>query len=192
MSLAIFPDIMSFGWNSKKRQVWENTYTQKSANGRRKALCTQSYPTWEIECEYPYLTDDQRHQLAGFFAQLQGPTSTFLWLDPEDNIATDVRIGTGDGTTVKYYLVRNIGGYLEPVKDIVDSSLVVKVAGATRSVTLGDDGLIMFGIVPAQGAAITATFQYYFRVAFDDNNLEWTNFWYQAHKMGSFTVVTVL
>lgn len=194
MALSIFPDITSFGWNSKKRQIWENTYTQKSANGRRKTLCTQSYPTWEIECEYPYLTDEQRHQLAGFFAQLQGPTSAFLWKDPQDYQATDVRIGTGDGTTVKYYLVRDIGGYYEPVKDILNSSLIIKVADVVRAVTIGVDGAITFSSLPApaQGSAITATFQYYFRTMFDDNSLEWTTLWDQANKMGSFVVVTTL
>jgi uncharacterized protein (TIGR02217 family) len=192
MNLPIFPDITKFAWNSKKRQIWENVYVQKSANGRRKSLCTQSYPTWEIEAAYPNLSNYEKDCINGFFASVQGQTGKFLWKDPEDYEVNGVRIGTGDGVTTDFQLIRNLGDYfLEPVRDPIANTIQIFVNGVLSSFTLLDDGWIKFANPPTNGTIITAYFEYYWRVALNDNNTELTCFWIDSHEMSTFTVVSV-
>ena len=191
MSLPIFPSLPAMAWDSVKRQIWD-TKVQTSGNGRRKSLCTQSYPKWEIECSYTCLDDAQIAQAAGFFGLVRGQFQPFLWFDPEDFQITKGQIGIGDGVTADFQLIRNYGGlFVEPIRDIVDGTLTVYADNNVVPVTLGKDGLVNFATPPVPGAVLTATFQYYWRVAFQNDTLEWSNFWYGFYKLNTITVVTV-
>lgn len=191
MALPIFPDLPTMAWNSKKRQIWEGVKVQKSGSGRRKSLRTQAYPEWEIECSYTCLDTEQIKKAAGFFAMVGGEFQPFLWKDPEDYFEEAVRIGTGTGSQSQFQLLKNLGGYyIEPVRDVVSGTLTVKVNGAAVSVLSENNGLVTVS-PPAAGAVVTASFEYYWRVAFDGNSSEWENFWYNYYKLNKILVVTV-
>ena len=53
------------------------------------------------------------------------------------------------------------------------------------------NGGINMAAPPAKGARVTASFQYYWRVAFEDDALEWNNFWYGYYKLNQIKLVTV-
>lgn len=191
MSLSIFPSIPTMAWNSKKIQRWNTVVVQKSGNGRRKSLCRQTYPEWEIQCSYTALDDDAVEQAAGFFAMVRGQHQPFLWLDSEDYRETAVRIGTGNGTAKQFQLLRNLGDFfVEPARDIVSGTLTVYVDDDSVPAALGDDGLVALTVAPAVGTIVTATFQYYWRVAFADD-IDWDNFWYGFYKLNTIKLVTV-
>lgn len=189
MSLAIFPVLPSMDWDSVKTQSWDTTI-QKYGSGRRKAMSKVAWPTWKIECSFKALDPDDIEKAAGFFGMVRGALTPFLWLDPEDYQETGTRIGAGTGETAEYQLLRNLGGYYaEPVLDVVPNTLVVYADGVPVAFTLGDDGKV--SLSATSGAAITADFKYYWRVAFSDDDMEMSNFWYNFYKLNKFSVVTV-
>ena len=189
MSLPVFVSPPTMAWNSTKTQKW-NTKIQKSASGRRKTLSRWPYPEWVLDCSYTCLDPEQVEYVAGFFARMRGEAGTFLWKDPDDYRQTGVQIGIGDGATVGFQLVRNYGGFVEPVLDIVPGTLTVYVDGAEVEFTLQDNGWIEI-TAPEVGAVVTATFEYYWRVAFDSDEATWENFWYNFNRMKSVKLVTV-
>ena len=191
MSLLVFPQLPTMEWNSTKKQKW-NTKIQKSGSGRRKSLALWSYPEWEIRCSYKALNPDHIEDAAGFCAQVRGQHQPFLWLDPEDYRQTGVRIGVGAGAQTQFYLIRNLANrYVEPVTDVVPGTLTVYEDGVPVSFVMGDDGLIILQAPAVTGAAITASFDYYWRVAFANDDIDWSNFWYNYYKLNTIAMVTV-
>lgn len=190
MSLPVFPTLTTMEWNSVKKQRW-NTKVQTSGSGIRKTMAAWAYPQWEIKAAYRALSTAEYKTLAGFCAQVKGSFAPFLWLDPEDYQETGVRIGIGSGASKSFQLLRNFDNrFVEPVRDIVAGTLHVYEAGVEKTVTLGSDGIVTFS--PANGAIITATFQYYWRVAFKDDDLDWEYFWYSLYRLKTLEMVTVL
>lgn len=191
MSLPIFPALPSMAWDSQKTARW-STKIQKYGSGKRKSLSQWAYPEWDIECSYTCLNPAEIEQAAGFFNLVRGKFQPFLWKDPEDYKQTKVRIGTGNGVNTDFQLLRNLANlYVEPVRDVVAGTLVVYAEDSLITVTLGADGWITTATPPAEGAVITASFEYYWRVVFDSDELNWTNFWYNYYKLNKITVVTV-
>lgn len=190
MSIAVFPALPTMAWNNEKRQIWDVT-VQKSGSKRRKTLCQQAYPEWELQCSYTALNDDDVKKAAGFFAMVKGSHTPFLWLDMEDYKETNVRIGTGNGTTTEFQLLRNLGGYfVEPARDPIPNTLIVFINGNEAEITLLDDGWVQFAASPEVGTVITASFHYYWRVAFADDGLSWTNFWYGYYSLKTIKLVS--
>jgi uncharacterized protein (TIGR02217 family) len=191
MSLPIFPELPTMAWNSQKTQRWD-TIIQKSGSGRRKSFSRWAYPEWVIDCSYTCLDTETIKKAYGFFAMVRGQFQPFLWKDPEDYQETKVRIGTGNGANKTFQLLRAYGGlYTEPVRDIVSGTLKVLVNDLPVTAALGADGQVALAAPPANGAAVTASFEYYWRVAFDGDELTWTNFWYGFYRLNKVTMVTV-
>lgn len=191
MSLPIFPILPTMAWNSQKLQRWD-TQIQKSGSGKRKALSRWTYPEWGIECSYTCLSIKDIERVAGFFALVRGQFQPFLWKDPEDYKQTKVRIGTGNGVNRDFQLLRNLADlYVEPVRDIVDGTFMVYVNDIPVAASIGSDGWITTAVPPVQGTVVSATFEYYWRVVFDDEELSWSNFWYNYYKLKKIAVVTV-
>ena len=66
-------------------------------------------------------------------------------------------IGTGDGTTKSFQLVRNVGGFVAPVQNPAGQIAAVTVVGSTPKVVQNTDytitnGLVTFVAAPAPGA----------------------------------------
>jgi uncharacterized protein (TIGR02217 family) len=177
-------------WNSTKTQIWD-TKIQKYGSGRRKTLSRWPYPQWEIDCDYTCLDRDELEYTAGFFAKVRGQFQPFLWKDDQDYKQTGVQIGIGNGSTTGFQLIRNYGGFVEPVLDIVAGTLTAYENDVAKTVTLGEDGWIEFSTAPASGALITASFEYYWRVAFAKDEKTWENFWYDFYRLKSIKLVTV-
>lgn len=191
MSLPIFPDLPTMAWNSQKLQCWD-TQIQKSGSGKRKSLSRWAFPEWRIECSYTCLSAADIERVAGFFALVRGQHKSFLWKDPEDYKQTKVRIGTGNSVNTDFQLLRNFANlYVEPVRDVVEGTLTVYVNEAPAAFVSDSDGVVKLAIPPAQGTIISASFEYYWRVVFDDEELSWSNFWYNYYKLKKIAVVTV-
>lgn len=190
MSLPIFPYFPSMDWDSSKTQSWD-VVIKKSGSKKRKTMTTQAYPQWTIKCSYNALNDYEVEQAAGFFAKVRGQLSPFLWKDFEDYKQEKVRIGTGDGANKDFQLLRNYAGtYVEPIYDVIPGTLIVYADDISVSFELGNDGLVTLGAAPITGTVVTATFEYYWRLAFDDADITWGNFWYDYYKLNTITMVS--
>lgn len=191
MALPIFPDLPSMDWNNTKKPVW-NVTVKKSGTGKRKSMTTQAYTLWKLTMSFKCLDQTQIEKAAGFFSMIKGAYSPFLWRDMEDYRQKNVRIGLGNGENTGFQLVRNLGGYyVEPITDIAPGTLTVYVDDEPTTAILDTDGWIDLANAPPIGAVVTATFEYYWRVAVADDCPDWANFWYRFYQLNTFTLETV-
>jgi uncharacterized protein (TIGR02217 family) len=135
---------------------------------------------------------DDLHAVIAFFEERRGRLYGFRWRDRSDwkscppggtPAATDQAIGTGDGTTAAFQLVKAYGSGFSPY-----SRAIVKPVAGTVTVAVdgeaaaeGTDwtldpatGIVTFvsGAIPADGAAVTAGYEFDVPVRFDTDRLE--------------------
>jgi uncharacterized protein (TIGR02217 family) len=131
------------------------------------------------------------YELVVFFEERRGRLYGFRWRDRIDwksctpNAApapTDQSVGTGDGETAAFQLVKAYGGTFDPyqraiVKPVVGSVSVAvdgvaQVEGTDFSVDAAT-GIATFeaGSIPAEGATVTAGFAFDVPVRFDTDRL---------------------
>jgi uncharacterized protein (TIGR02217 family) len=135
---------------------------------------------------------DDLHAVIAFFEERRGRLIGFRWRDPTDwkscapegtPSALDQSIGTGDGTTAAFQLVKTYGSTFNPwtraITKPVAGSVLVAVAGITQAPGTAftvdtATGVVTFqpGHVPAAAAAITAGFEFDVPVRFDTDKLE--------------------
>jgi len=135
---------------------------------------------------------DDLHEVIAFFEERRGQLYGFRWHDPLDCksaspqgpvSATDQDIGTGDGAAAVYQLVKQYGAAHLPwwrdIKKPVSGSVRIAVDGfeQTEGTAFTVDtatGLVTFlaGHIPANGASITAGFEFDVPVRFNTDKLE--------------------
>lgn len=126
------------------------------------------------------------------------------WLDwrsapPHQPItAQDQRIGTGDGTSRAFQLVKAYGRvnpYLRPITQPHPASVLVAVGGTARATgwTLAPNGRIIFDVAPPASALVTAGFTFDVPVRFDTATLalEWAYFSDDGAGVGSAPDITL-
>lgn len=195
MTEPTFPTVAN-SWSVTKAPKFA-TRIQKAISGREIRVLDQLYPIWTWTLTYEVIRDkwdtrqsgggslgatfDELRTLAGFFLQMQGAFGSFLYTDPTDNTITGQAIGTGDGKTTQFQLVRTFGGFNEPITapNVVSHVYVEGVDPGGWSVD-HSTGIITFtGTPPAPGTHITTDFNYRFRVRFTDDTADFENFLYQ-------------
>ena len=112
-----------------------------------------------------------------FFEERRGRLHSFLWRDALDHSATDQVIGTGDGESVSFQLVKRYGAsfdpYLRPITKPMAETVVVKVDGVVTDVETDPlTGKVTFAEAPAEGAVVTASFEFDVPVRFDTDRLD--------------------
>jgi uncharacterized protein (TIGR02217 family) len=167
-------DVVTLGSGAEERNA-------RWANSRRR-----------YDAGYGVKTFDALSQVVSFFEERRGRLYGFRWRDRLDNssaapdataAATDQAIGSGDGTTAAFQLVKTYGAtyapYQRTIAKPVDGSVLVAVAGteATEGTDFTVDsttGIVTFlaGHIPASGAAVTAGFTFDVPVRFDTDYLE--------------------
>jgi uncharacterized protein (TIGR02217 family) len=133
---------------------------------------------------------DDLAEVLSFFEARRGRLHGFLWRDPIDDRScapshepgpTDQAIGTGDGATTVFALVKHhaSGGrdWVRTIVRPVAGSVRVAVDGVEMvsdvDFTVSLDGLVTFAPdrIPAQGVAITAGYRFLVPVRFDTDEI---------------------
>jgi uncharacterized protein (TIGR02217 family) len=129
---------------------------------------------------------DDIHAVIAFFEERRGRLRGFRWKDhadfkscaPQGAVsAFDQPIGTGDGATLSFPLVKRYGAgagaYIRTITKPVSGTVKVAVAGAETSGFLVNPatGLVYFSSPPAAGAALTTGFEFDVPVRFDTDEL---------------------
>lgn len=161
-------------------------------SGREERNARWAHSRRRYDAGYGVKTLEALGAVVAFFEERRGRLHGFRWRDRLDHASavpgaavtpTDQVIGTGDGTTAAYQLVKTYGGlyapYQRPIAKPVPGS--VRIAVAETEMEEGADfavdaatGVITFeeGHEPVDGAAITAGFLFDVPVRFDTDYLE--------------------
>jgi len=141
--------------------------------------------------------------LLSFFRARRGPAVGFRFRDPFDNssngmsgspTATDQAIGTGDGVTDRFSLVKSYGsGEQRRITRPVSGSVRVAVAGSEMATgwTLEGNGVVQFASAPAAGASITAGYLFDVPVRFAEDRIEVNRATFLAGEAPSVPLVEV-
>ncbi|HEY3771324.1 MAG TPA: DUF2460 domain-containing protein [Candidatus Angelobacter sp.] len=223
MSNLLFPKIRGLSWEVVKNPTL-STEIQSSLAGREVRIQNFQNPIWEFTLIYEYLLNDPKfrddtgstplEQLIGFFLTRGGQFDDFLLNESdltqrlEDSVFSGQPIGTGDGVTTNFQLVRNFGGFLEACQNPANQSArvyvngVPKVQGTDYTISLG---MVTFTLAPALGTAITADFIFLHRVRFDlgtsrgnassssgtREGIEFSNFYYNLYECKEVQLISV-
>lgn len=122
-----------------------------------------------------------------FFEERRGRFHSFLWRDGLDYSSSgtdaitplDQTIGTGDGATLSFQLVKRYGASFDPY----DRPITKPVAGTVRVALAGVEqlsgftvdpltGVVTFVSAPGDGLAVTAGFEFDVQVRFDSDRLD--------------------
>jgi uncharacterized protein (TIGR02217 family) len=128
--------------------------------------------------------DGELEMLLAFFRARRGPAVAFRFRDPYDNSSngmtgaptpTDQAIGTGDGVTDSFELLKTYGsGEQRRITRPVAGSVRVAVDGNELATgwVLDEKGLVRFDDPPPSGAAVTAGFLFDTPVRFAEDRIE--------------------
>lgn len=199
-----FPLGVSFGATSGAE--WRNEIvTLTSGMEKRNARWAHSRRHFDAGTGLRSL-DDLRSVLA-FFEARRGSLHSFRFRDPFDFSSasgssapsfTDQVIGTGDGTTATFQLVKHYEAYSRPITRVVVDSVQIGVDGVKldegEAFTIGHaTGIVSFtpDYVPAYGAQVTAGFLFDVPVRFDTDRLTASIASFQAGEIPSIPIIEV-
>ena len=126
------------------------------------------------------------HEVVAFFEERRGRLHAFRWKDhtdfkscaPQNGVSpTDQIVGTGDGATAGFQLVKNYGSglrnYTRAITKPVAGSVVAAINGTpTMAFTVNTTtGMITFSVAPSIGQTVTAGFAFDVPVRFDTDQL---------------------
>ena len=132
---------------------------------------------------------DDLAEIVAFFEARQGQLYGFRWKDWADfksclpsarPSALDQRIGVGDGATRLYALTKQYGtgetAYARPIRKPVAESMLIAVAGSVLEAGVGYEldpasGAVTLAEAPAEGAFVTAGFEFDVPVRFDTDQI---------------------
>jgi uncharacterized protein (TIGR02217 family) len=204
----IFPVLPGLGWSVTKTPRFTGRI-QSAVSGRELRVLDQVNPIWTWTLTYSLLRDkwdmravtgpgvgyDELRTLAGFFLKQQGSFRPFLFDDPTDNTVSNQVLGTGDGSTRDFQLVRTMGGFDEPIT-APNTVNVIRCNGIRQAATGYTvdvaTGLVTFVAPPPVEQVITADFTYRFRVRFAEDSAEFENFMYQLWQLKQVKLQSVL
>lgn len=199
MSNKIFPDFQGWSITKTKIPIWKsNVY--ESESGRETRTQKWSFPRYKIQLSYNFITDNtvesvtlakgELEKLQGFFNSVGGNFDDFLFKDDVENTCEEQVFVVGDGTSIQFQLVRSLPDWNEPVRGIVEAPHVFIDGVETTDFRYTTTGLIIFDEAPAAGSVLSWSGPYYFRVRFEDEELEllreWNGLW-----SGDINLITV-
>jgi uncharacterized protein (TIGR02217 family) len=162
---------------------------------RRSTPWAQGRRRWLIGASLRSLAD--MAELVAFFEARRGRLYGFRFRDFMDfrsgapgamPAATDQAIGTGDGTTTQFQLVKGERVIAKPVA----GSVIVAVDGAPAAAEVEPaTGLVTLNAAPAEGAAVTAGFLFDVPVRFDADRIDVTLESFDAGRMAAVPLVEV-
>lgn len=189
MVLQKFPVALQskVAYNSSKQQSWD-TEVYESASGRYRSLSNQLYPKWKISVLIQPLTDAEARTLMGFVAARKGGYEPFLWKDAEDYHEQGVTLAKISNTV--YQAVAKFGSYVEPVEYIENVEVYVDGTKQNASAYTVSNGYVTFGSAPASGAVVTANYDYYWKVRFNDDGMGIDHIFDNINRSQRFKLVT--
>ena len=155
-------------WSSEVAQSWA-VNEQTSASGKRRAMSYQMLPAWQFNLEFPALTAEERDKLFAFYSRCKGSLLPFFYKDAESYKADKLRLA--QNTDGSFQLVAYMHGQQEPIEYADMLSVYVDNVLQDASLYTVDRGAIVFTTQHDTKAAVTASYEYYWKVCFSDSKI---------------------
>lgn len=208
MTLAVFPTLDGLELGSNKRADFKTTVFE-ALSGQESRVKLRRYPKYTFKLSMEFLVENrdeaQLTELMAFMLNRGGMHEAFLYTDPTDFAAFNEPFGIGDGVTTDFPLVRNYGGFTEPVHTVSGQPYVfplrydpealpsdfpgiacVYVDGLLQvggvDFTVLAPAVISFTAAPAVGAVLTWFGNYYYRVRFLADGYDFTQLMTDLHE----------
>lgn len=169
-----------------------STGVKRAASGREVREAYYSSPLYQFKITHEFLRNlsgfNELETLIAFFNARMGKYGSFYYYDPEDPQVSAQALGTGNGSTTSFQLLRTRGAGLatattEPVYAVWNPTggatgiyaLSVSVGGVVQfssNYTINPWGVLTFTTAPASGAAIAWTGCPLYVCRFEDDVLE--------------------
>lgn len=193
MSNSVWPsNIPGLTFSGRRVPMWK-TGVQEAVSGKESRIAYSVYPRIRFELQYEILHDDtapsELKALVGLFNSVQGRFDSFLYTDPDFSSVTDEQFGVGTGSATTFQLTakfQNSGGpgYAEIIQNL-NGAPVIKDNGSVvpgGNYSINSVGVITFTTPPTTGHTLTWTGSFYYRVRFDDDEFDVSEFmdrWWQ-------------
>lgn len=187
MSNAVYPALIGLAPGTARNPQFR-TKVSESVSFVEARLGYSAYPIWLVDLAYEFLRSaaafNELNKVLAFFLARGGMRDSFLYTDPEDNTVADFAFGVGNGSLTQYQLTRafNDGSgnsFVEPVQN-VNAITNLKKAGVPLAnpadYTVNSTGLVTFTSAPANGASLTWSGTYYWRMRFEADQIELRKF----------------
>ena len=144
---------------------------------------------------------DDLYRVVAFFEARRGPFHAFRYRDPVDHSsalpsrpvgASDQRLGTGDGATTAFPLVKRYGEEVRAISHPDVATLLVAVEGEPTVAFSFADGAVRFDVPPAAGATVTAGFLFDVPVRFAADEISVSLTAFEAGELPAVPLVEVL
>lgn len=215
MALNLFPTTTRISWTVEKSPNLA-TRMQRAVSGREARIADWLLPLYTFNLKWEVLKDrwdvrmgvgkgpayspagvtpyDELRQIWNFWLQQLGPEIPFYYYDPSDNTtrataATPAvyNFAIGDGVTTQFQAASPI---LAPVVPIVVNSFTPVLSGGIS--VNADTGVVTWGTAPGVGVSVGLDMTYYYRVRFNADGLEASNFAYQFWELKQMKLVSVV
>jgi len=200
-----FPTDIAFGSSGGPERRTE-IVTLGSGGERRNARWADARRRYDAGYGVRSLAD--LDQVIQFFEERRGRLFGFRWRDRMDDAsappgvaiaATDQKLGTGDGETAVFQLVKSYGALHAPYERViakpVDGSVVIAIDGAPLDpgdfVVDPTMGRVTFPVPPDEGAVLTAGFRFDVPVRFDTDHLVVNLAAFEAGEIPSIPIVEI-
>ena len=188
VELLVYPTLPGLAYNVGWDTNFFNMPTSTSSSGADIDLGIAQYPLHDFTLTYEFLRDafgfTEQKTMRGFFMAIAGSLGRFLFRNPHDCGVKSQIIGTGDGATRLFTLIRTYGAgeysSSEPV-GMVDTTAPFNaylnglVLGEGTDYTLVTSvpclQQIQFATAPALGQVITVDMNYFYYCKLADSKL---------------------
>jgi hypothetical protein len=216
MTPIVFPTLPGLGFSVHWKPQFINAKTATAASGADIDVALADTPLHDFELTFNFLRDGAGWQggtnglgpiqsiewrtLAGFVLQMQGTVGRCLFKWKDDCSVTGQNIGTTDGTTRIWTLVRTLGaggyGGTEPIGWLDQTQPFnlylggVLQAPSTYALltSVGAEQQIDFNAAPAAGQTITCDMTYFYYCKLSENAQDFEKFMNQLWKLGKLTL----
>jgi uncharacterized protein (TIGR02217 family) len=198
---------LTFQWPIKKNYRLDTSIQTPSSGRGELRIAKYAFPLIDYEWTLGYIPGDATEtnsvyqQIQNFLIAVAGSGASFLFLDPYDNlvpVATPQQIGTGDGTTLLFTMVRTLvtGGAAILIQNFVAPPVIYVngVAVSSSTYTINQYGTLTFnaGHAPGAGQSVSWSGQYYQLCRMTKDKQDFEETMYQIWQCKTFQFQSVL
>lgn len=188
---------------------WKTGY-QEALSGKQSVISYQAFALVHFEFKYELLRDftgvpSEIRTVVGLHNSMRGRYDTCLYIDPEFSSVTAQQFAVADGTAGPFQLTALYAPTSGAYSGIGASEIIQNLNGTptlqdngtlitSSNYTIGATGLVTFGAghFPTSGHLLTWTGSFYYRLRFDEDEIDWTKFMdhrWQVKKVAMTSVI---